>query len=318
MIKMIKSLKIVFSILVMSVVVFTACNPTGKLKKSKKEVNPYSMSFDVPDSVSYAIGMSMASYLERQGISSIEVESYSNGMKAGMEMGEAPKPIVDSIGGIIQEFMSSYSSSMTEKMAADSTFVPEPMGLPENISYNYGLLLGTNLVSQNLNKSNLDILVNGVKDHFGGTPKVALEASGSTLQGYFDLTDSLRGNLNQQYLDDNKMKEGIVTTVSGLQYKVIVKGTEKTPSEEDKVSVHYKGMFIDGSVFDSSYDRGGPAAFVLNQVIPGWTEGLALMPVCSKYIFVIPYGLGYGEQGSRSIPPKSTLIFEVELLEIVK
>jgi FKBP-type peptidyl-prolyl cis-trans isomerase len=103
-----------------------------------------------------------------------------------------------------------------------------------------------------------------------------------------------------------------------LQYKVIVKGTEKTPSEEDKVSVHYKGMFIDGSVFDSSYDRGGPAAFVLNQVIPGWTEGLALMPVGSKYIFVIPYGLGYGEQGSRSIPPRSTLIFEVELLEIVK
>ena len=123
---------------------------------------------------------------------------------------------------------------------------------------------------------------------------------------------------NEKYLADNKVKEGVITTPSGLQYKVITKGEGEMPTATDEVKVHYKGTFVDGKTFDSSYDRGEPISFPLNQVIPGWTEGVALMPVGSKYIFTIPYDLGYGERGSQSIPPKSTLVFVVELLEIEK
>ncbi len=121
------------------------------------------------------------------------------------------------------------------------------------------------------------------------------------------------------FLAENKKKEGVVTTESGLQYKVITKGTGAFPKSTDKVKVHYKGTLLDGKVFDSSYDRNEPAEFPLNQVIKGWTEGLQLMQVGSKYQFFIPYELGYGEMGrGEMIPPATVLTFEVELLDIVK
>jgi FKBP-type peptidyl-prolyl cis-trans isomerase len=118
------------------------------------------------------------------------------------------------------------------------------------------------------------------------------------------------------YLEENGKKEGVVTLPSGLQYKVITEGAGEKPKETDTVSVHYKGTLIDGTQFDSSYDRNEPATFALNQVIKGWTESLQLMPVGSKWQVVIPPDLGYGEMGNRSIPPNALLIFEVELLEI--
>ncbi|PIF02320.1 MAG: peptidylprolyl isomerase [Paludibacter sp.] len=123
---------------------------------------------------------------------------------------------------------------------------------------------------------------------------------------------------NLKFLEDNKAKKGVVTTQSGLQYKVVKKGRGKLPKATDKVKVHYKGTLIDGTEFDSSYKRKEPAEFYLNQVIKGWTEGLQLMPVGSKYTLYIPYNLGYGIQGTPTIPPFSTLVFEVHLLKIVK
>ena len=121
------------------------------------------------------------------------------------------------------------------------------------------------------------------------------------------------------FLAENKKKEGVITTESGLQYRVITKGTGPLPKATDKVKVNYKGTLLDGKVFDSSYDRKEPAEFPLNQVIKGWTEGLQLMSVGSKYEFFIPYDLGYGEMGrGEMIPPATVLIFEVELLDIVK
>ena len=107
-----------------------------------------------------------------------------------------------------------------------------------------------------------------------------------------------------------------MTIESGLQYEVITLGTGIKPTIHDEVKVHYHGTMIDGTVFDSSVERGEPITFALTQVIPGWTEGLQLMPVGSKFIFYIPYNLGYGEQQVGPIPPYSTLIFEVELLDI--
>jgi FKBP-type peptidyl-prolyl cis-trans isomerase FklB len=121
----------------------------------------------------------------------------------------------------------------------------------------------------------------------------------------------------QEFLEANKQKPGVVTLPSGLQYEVISEGTGPKPSASSKVTCHYHGTLIDGTVFDSSVKRGQPATFPLNMVIKGWTEGLQLMPQGSKWRFFIPADLGYGErQVSAEIGPNSTLIFEVELLGI--
>ena len=119
------------------------------------------------------------------------------------------------------------------------------------------------------------------------------------------------------FLEANGKKEGVTTTASGLQYKVIQPGSGAQPKATDTVKVHYKGTFLDGKTFDSSYDRGEPISFRLNQVIAGWTEGVQLMPVGATYEFYIPSNLAYGERGAGGvIPPNSTLIFVVELLDI--
>ena len=122
-----------------------------------------------------------------------------------------------------------------------------------------------------------------------------------------------------EFLAANAKKEGVVTTESGLQYKVLTEGTGAVPTAEDQVSVNYEGKLIDGTVFDSSYERGQPATFGVTQVIAGWTEALQLMKVGAKYQLYIPASLAYGERGSQpNIGPGEPLIFDVELLEIVK
>ncbi|CAM4264319.1 FKBP-type peptidyl-prolyl cis-trans isomerase [Pseudoalteromonas byunsanensis] len=133
--------------------------------------------------------------------------------------------------------------------------------------------------------------------------KVKLEAEQNKAEG-------------EKYLAENAKKEGVVVTESGLQYEVLAEGDGKKPVDTDHVKVHYKGTLLDGTEFDSSYARNQPASFGLRQVIKGWTEGLQLMPVGSKFKFTIPPELGYGERNLGKIPANSTLIFEVELLEI--
>jgi FKBP-type peptidyl-prolyl cis-trans isomerase FklB len=122
----------------------------------------------------------------------------------------------------------------------------------------------------------------------------------------------------EKYLAENAKKDGVITTKSGLQYKVLTEGTGKSPKATDRVRCHYEGFLIDGTVFDSSVQRGEPAVFGLQQVIAGWTEGLQLMKEGGKTRFFIPYMLGYGEGGAgASIPPYAALIFDVELLEVI-
>jgi len=123
----------------------------------------------------------------------------------------------------------------------------------------------------------------------------------------------------EKFLADNAKVDGVVTLPSGLQYQVLAEGSGAKPTADDKVKVHYTGTLLDGNVFDSSVQRGQPVEFGVTQVIPGWIEGLQLMNVGSKYKFFIPSGLAYGERGAgQHIQPNSTLIFEVELLDIVK
>jgi len=124
----------------------------------------------------------------------------------------------------------------------------------------------------------------------------------------------------QKFLAENAKKPGVQTTASGLQYQVITEGKGPKPKPEDVVRVHYKGALLDGKTFDSSIERGQPVVFPLNQVVPGWQEGLQLMPVGSKYKLWIPGNLGYGDKGTPGgpIPPNATLVFDVELIDIVK
>ena len=143
------------------------------------------------------------------------------------------------------------------------------------------------------------------------------------MQTYFVQASAKEAKKNKEegekFLAENKTKSGVITTESGLQYQVITEGTGAKPTEKDRVKVHYTGTLLDGTKFDSSVDRGEPAEFGVNQVIKGWTEGLQLMPVGSKYIFWIPSELAYGERAAGpEIKPNSVLKFEVELLDIVK
>jgi FKBP-type peptidyl-prolyl cis-trans isomerase FkpA len=132
-----------------------------------------------------------------------------------------------------------------------------------------------------------------------------------------ELTAAAQG-VGETFLAENAKKEGVTVTESGLQFEVLTASEGAKPAATDKVTVHYHGTFLDGSVFDSSVERGEPATFGLNQVIAGWTEGLQYMTVGSKYKFYIPYNLAYGERGRSSIPGYSTLVFEVELLSIAE
>ena len=199
----------------------------------------------------------------------------------------------------------------------------------EQVSYMIGMDMAKSLTPI---KDDLDveIVAQAMQDHFAGkTPKMTEEQSLQVQQAF---TARLQARQEAEraeqaekgktegaaFLAANKDKEGVQVTESGLQYQVVREGSGPKPTAEDVVRVHYKGTLLDGTVFDSSYDRGQPAEFGLNQVIPGWAEGVALMPVGSKYMFWIPSDLGYGEAGGGPIPPNSMLTFEVELIEIVK
>ncbi len=195
----------------------------------------------------------------------------------------------------------------------------------EKRSYALGCDIGNNLKTMGL-PIEKDAFAQGVVDAINGKLAMTMEE----LNAQFALINKeleekqrqmadVEKEVGVKFLAENKTKEGIVETKSGLQYKVVTLGTGKKPSATDTVKVHYHGTLIDGTVFDSSIQRGEPIEFPLNRVIKGWTEGLQLMPIGSKFIFYIPGDLAYGEASpSPLIKPNSTLIFEVELLDIRK
>lgn len=173
--------------------------------------------------------------------------------------------------------------------------------------------------------ANIDALLAGFEAALKGDTagmKMTPEACQSFLQTYFTAVQAKEmaevKEEGEKFLAENKTKEGVVTTESGLQYKVITEGTGAKPTATDKVKVHYKGTLLDGTEFDSSVGRGEPAEFTVDGVIKGWTEVLQIMPVGSKYIVWTPSELAYGERGNQGIKPNSVLTFEVELLDIVK
>ena len=193
----------------------------------------------------------------------------------------------------------------------------------EKISYALGLGIGQQLKSMNIENFDIKEFSRSIEDVMAGrdTDMTAREAQ-VMLSEYFQKKEKQQAEENiakgKAYLEENGKREGVITTKSGLQYEVLTEGTGKSPKATDKVRCHYEGRLTVGSVFDSSYQRGEPADFGLNQVIAGWTEGVQLMKEGAKYRFHIPYLLGYGERGAgASIPPYATLVFDVELIKVL-
>ena len=210
--------------------------------------------------------------------------------------------------------LSSCSNNATDKT---------PETEMEKVSYSLGVNVATGVKAQGLDTIDANAVAKAFKDVFEGNDlDISEEESMEVLQAYFGKLQAAAqekaGEAGATYLAENAAKEGVITTESGLQYEVLTEGNGAKPTAADQVTVHYHGMLTDGTVFDSSVDRGEPAKFGVTQVIPGWVEALQLMSVGDKWKLTIPYNLAYGERGNPQggIGPNSTLVFEVELLGI--
>ena len=199
----------------------------------------------------------------------------------------------------------------------------------DNVSYALGLGIGSQLKSMGAESLNIDDFAQAIKDVLNDSElKISMAESQQIVQKFFQEQEAKQRAAmaengkklkaeGEAYLAENAKKDGVTTTASGLQYTVIKEGTGKSPKATDTVVCHYEGFLTNGTVFDSSIQRGEPAAFPLNGVIAGWTEGLQLMKEGGKNRFFIPYHLAYGEAGAAgSIPPYAALIFDVELIEV--
>ena len=198
----------------------------------------------------------------------------------------------------------------------------------DKVSYALGLNIGKQLSQMGAESLNIDDFAQAIKDVLAGNEQMTVAESQKAVNQFFQEAEAKQrakaaemGKAEkaegEKYLVDNAKKDGVITTKSGLQYMVIKEGTGKSPKATDSVKCHYEGFLIDGTVFDSSIQRGEPATFPLGGVIAGWTEGLQLMKEGGKTRFFIPYNLAYGESGAAgSIPPYAALIFDVELIEV--
>jgi FKBP-type peptidyl-prolyl cis-trans isomerase len=226
---------------------------------------------------------------------------------------------------------SALSADPAKEPAPEAAAAPAaPTASVKDVSHIIGSNIGKNMKRDGV-EVDAESLLAGLKEGLSDAkPKFPdaeaqkiMEAFQKELMGKRQKMEAEKGpaakKAGEDFLAANGKKAGVTTTKSGLQYEVLKAGTGAKPAATDKVKVHYHGTLIDGTVFDSSVDNGAPIEFGLNQVIPGWTEGVQLMPTGSKYKFYIPSNLAYGEAGSSPvIPPHSALIFEVELIEVKK
>lgn len=200
----------------------------------------------------------------------------------------------------------------------------------DKLSYALGIGIGTQLSGMGAGNLNIDDFAQAIKDVIAGNDlKVSNQEAQTLVNDFFAQQEAKQKEaaaeagkvakaVGEDFLAENAKKDGVTVLPSGLQYEVIKEGNGKKPGATSQVKCHYEGTLVDGTKFDSSYDRGEPATFGLNQVIPGWTEGVQLMGEGAKYRFFIPYNLGYGERrAGASIPPFAALVFIVELIEVL-
>ncbi len=263
------------------------------------------------DSLSYAIGLSrsqqgLTQFLEQQGVDSAQYSNFLKGVLEGAKSADISEKMAYSVGMQIGQMIAVnwYESINHELFGNDST---KTINKEDMLAGFFAGVTGKGRAMDPIIASTYtDDKMKSVKE------ASLLERFGENKAA------------GEKFLEENKAKEGVVTTESGLQYKVITEGKGQVPTSTDRVKVHYKGTLIDGTEFDSSYsrkDKDGnpqPSTFRANQVIKGWTEALTMMPIGSKWELYIPQELAYGSQDTGTIPPFSTLIFEVELLSIEK
>ncbi|MDF1587971.1 MAG: FKBP-type peptidyl-prolyl cis-trans isomerase [Gammaproteobacteria bacterium] len=196
----------------------------------------------------------------------------------------------------------------------------------QQLSYIFGIQVGQNMMQEGV-ELDMDAFSAGVADMFAGKPPQLDQATAEKVIGEFqqkkakEMADEMNKKQAQAkaYLDENAKKEGVITTASGLQYTILTEGDGATPTAKDKVIAHYKGTLLDGTVFDSSYDRGEPATFPVTGVIQGWQEALQMMKEGAKWQVVVPANLAYGPRGAgQLIGPNETLIFDIELIAITQ
>ena len=265
-----------------------ATEPIVKVKKAPKKMSVFELNSKL-DTLNYALGVAQGSRLSM--------------IIAQDTTGEDFKDLIKGINAALKDNSGYPMLSMAGKQICSTIHAWEESGLINEPS----LTVDVELIKQGL--------VNGMSKYGEWSMQ---DASMYVNQVKNEIHYGAQKIEGEEFLEANKAKEGVIVTESGLQYEVIKMGKGKKPAVTDRVQVHYHGTLIDGTVFDSSVERGKPTSFGLNQVIAGWTEGLQLMPVGSKFKFYLPYYLAYGESGYGGIPPYATLIFEVELLSIEK
>ena len=255
------------------------------------------------DSVSYAAGMTMTNgllnYLLQQKMDTTMMADFVRGFMDAVKTADDPKMKAYMTG---QNIAQQLNERMLPSLKAD--FQDSPDSIMADVLYR-------GFTDAMLNDTTIFTLQKA-EDYFSARQKADKAARDEKLYG-------ANREAGIKFLEENAKNDSVITLPSGLQYKVLVKGSGAVPQSSDKVKVHYEGRLIDGKVFDSSYQRGEPSEFTPTQVIRGWTEALTMMPVGSKWQLYIPYELAYGERGAGAdIKPYSMLIFDVELLEIVK
>lgn len=220
-----------------------------------------------------------------------------------------------------------FGSLMAAILFAGNSLAAELESEAQKLGYIIGMDIGSSLKQQGTDLD-LDSLFDAIRATYNGDPLAITPEEAATIREAFiakrraqaeadrDSQASVNAAEGDKFLLENRLKEGVVVTDSGLQYEVIEMGDGARPAATDKVTVHYRGTLLNGEEFDSSYSRGEPISFALDQVIPGWTEGVQLMPVGSKFMFYIPSDLAYGPAGGGPIGPNATLTFQVELLGI--
>ncbi len=306
-------------------ILVSACTG-GSVKKAKITTTQDSVSYIVGHDYGSGIVKQMATFPE-----GMNNDEFLNAFISGFN-GEEPKIEVENRRMYIMNYVQEARKDTT------GTFVTQEK--KDSISYVLGADYGSGILEQIQtfpgginNEAFLDAFVTGFK---GDSSRIAVDSPRDFVMEYIQEAQKIEAEkkaaedaetaktdsvaiAGKKFLDENAKKDGVVTTESGLQYKVIKQGTGEKPTAQSRVKVLYKGTTVDGNVFDSALDKEKPAMFGVGQVIKGWTEGLQLMPVGSKYELYIPYNLAYGSQSpSKDIPAFSTLVFEVELLEIVK
>ncbi|HHB80079.1 MAG TPA: FKBP-type peptidyl-prolyl cis-trans isomerase [Saprospiraceae bacterium] len=294
-----KQMKKLLFLAMVAMISFAAC----KTDKKKKDYSGL-------ENASYALGLNYANKLQEDSIQ--------------LEFPRMDKAMEDVFAKADGEFSNSEIQRLIRAYFTDTIENP-PM---DKFSYALGYSIAQNLSHMGFDSLDLKQFQEGRDDFFGKKDlRFELVAVDSVIGEYqksqMEIIQARRMKEAEKakeegkaFLAENATKEGVKTTASGLQYKVLKEGTGKQPKATDVVTVHYVGKLLDGTTFDSSVDRGQPATFGLNQVIPGWTEGVQLMKEGAKYRFFIPSDLAYGDAGNQAIPGGSTLIFDVELFKV--